>query len=94
MPLFARPPELLILCFKAMRLENGVTYKNNQKSSLFANGGVLLNGKKIIPPLPPIVEETRRHPAAATGLDAGANHGFGAEENDWLGAEAYVDPLR
>ena len=77
-----------------MRLENSVTYKNGQKTSRFANYGVLLNSKKIIPPPPPIAEETHRHSAAATGVDAGTNHGFGAGENDWLGAEAYVDRLR
>jgi len=77
-----------------MRLENSVTYKNGQKTSRFANCGVLLNGKKIIPPLSSIVEETRRHSAAATGFGSGTNNGFGAGENDWLGAEAYVDQLR
>ncbi|HUX63191.1 hypothetical protein [Sulfuricella sp.] len=68
--------------------------KNNQKTSRFANCGALLTGRKIIPPPPSIVEETRRHAATTIGLDAGANHGFGAGENDWLGAEAYVYPLR
>ena len=68
--------------------------KSNQKTSLFANYGVLLTGRKSISPPPSIIEESRRHSAAATGLDAGANHGFGAGENDWLGAEAYVDSLR
>jgi hypothetical protein len=68
--------------------------KNNQKISRIASYGVLLTGRKSIPPPPSIIEETRRHSAAATGFDAGANHRFGAGENDWLGAEAYVDPLR
>lgn len=70
-----------------------MTNNNHQKTSRFANWGVLLTGRKIIPPPPSIVEETRRHSTAAIGLDADANHGFGAGENDWLGAEAYVDSL-
>ena len=68
--------------------------KNNQKTtSRFSNCGVLLNGKKIILP-PSLVVEIRRHSAVEIGFDTGANRGFGAGENDWLGAEAYVAPLR
>lgn len=77
-----------------MGLENKVTSKNSRKTSRFANCGVLLTGGKIIPPPPSFVEETRRHSAAAIGFGTGADHGFGVGENDWLGAEAYVDPLR
>jgi hypothetical protein len=77
-----------------MRLENNVTSKNPHKTSRFTNCGVFLTGRKVIPPSPFIAEETRRHSAAAIGFNAGASHGFGAGENDWLGAEAYVDPLR
>jgi len=76
------------------QVENNVTTGNNQKTGHFANCGVLLTGRKSIPPPPSIVDETRRDSAAAIGLDAGGNYGFGAGENDWLGAEAYVDPLR
>lgn len=71
-----------------------MTNKNNRKTSRFANCGVFLTGRKIIPPPPSIVDEAGPLAAAAIKFDAGANHGFGAEENDWLGAEAYVDPLR
>ena len=72
-------------------MENNVANGNNQQTSRFANCGVLLTGSKTIPP-PSIATETRRHSAAAIEF-AKANPGFGAEENDWLGAEAYVDPL-
>jgi len=77
--------------FKAMKLENSVP---NKKTRRFANCAIFLPGRKSIPPLPPIVEETLRHSAIAIWSNAGANHGFGAGENDWLGAEAYVDPPR
>lgn len=63
-----------------------MTNKNNQNTSRFANWGILLTSRKIIPPLPSIVEKTHRHAAATIG--------FGAGENDWMGAEAYVDSLR
>jgi len=63
-----------------------MTHKNNQKTSRFSNFGSLLTGRKIIPSPPSIVEKTHRHAAATIG--------FGAGENDWLGAEAYVDSLR
>ena len=67
---------------------------NNQKTSRFANYGFFLTDRKSIPPPPSIIEEMSHHAAAAIGLGAGTNPGFGAGENDWLGAEAYVDPLR
>jgi hypothetical protein len=76
-----------------MRLENNVANKNNQKTSRFASCGVFMTGRKIIPP-PSIAVETHQHSAAAIGFDTGAKHGFGAGENDWLGAEAYVDSMR
>ena len=56
------------------------------KNNRFANYGAFLIDRKIIPPPPSIVEETHQHSAEAIG--------FGAGENDWLGAEAYVFPLR
>ena len=71
-----------------------MTSKNPQKTGRFANCGVFLTGRKIIPPPPSIVKEARCHSAAAIGFDADSTHGFGARENDWLGAEAYIDPLR
>lgn len=71
-----------------------MTNKNNQKARHFAKSGIFLTGRKIIPPLPSIVKETYRHSGVAIEFDAGANHGFGTGENDWLGAEAYVDPPR
>lgn len=77
-----------------MRLENSVSSTNNQKTSRFANYGFFPTGRKSITPPPSIVEQTCHHSAAAIGFDAGKNPGFGAGENDWLGAEAYVDPLR
>jgi hypothetical protein len=93
MQLSRESPELLRTYFKAIELENNVANKNSQKPpSRFPSCGVLLTGRKIIPP-PSIVAETCCHSAAGIGFDTGANRGFGAEENDWLGAEAYIDPL-
>jgi len=65
-----------------------------RKTSRFANCGIFLSGRKIIPPPPSIAENTRHYSDLVVGLDAGANHGFGAGENDWLGAEAYIDSVR
>jgi hypothetical protein len=76
-----------------MRSENIMISKNNQKTSRLASWGILLTGRMSIPP-PAIVDETRHHSAISIGRHTGTNHGFGAEENDWLGAEAYVEPLR
>lgn len=70
-----------------------MTRNDNLKVSRFANCMALLTGNKTILLPSSIAEETRHHSAAAIGFDAGANHGFGAEENDWLGAEAYIDSL-
>lgn len=66
-----------------------MTSKNSQKTRRFANCGVILASRKFIPPPPSTAEET----CTAIAFDTGANRGFGAEESDWLGAEAYVDPL-
>jgi hypothetical protein len=78
-----------------MSLESNVADKNNQNtSSRFSDCGVLLTPSKAIPPPPSIAVETGRPSGAAIGLDTGASHGFGTEENDWLGAEAYIDPVR
>lgn len=68
--------------------------KNSQKTSRFANYGILLAGRKTLRPPSSIVEEKRRRFDAPIGFDAGKSRGFGAGENDWLGAEAYVDPVR
>jgi hypothetical protein len=77
-----------------MRLESNVADRNDQNTtSRFSDCGVLLTTRKAIP-TPPIAAETRRTSGMATGLDTGASHGFGAGENDWLGAEAYIDPPR
>lgn len=70
-----------------------MTSRNIPKTSRLASWGVLLTGRKSIPP-PSSVDETRRHSAITIALHADANHRFGAGENDWLGAEAYIDPLR
>lgn len=66
---------------------------NHHKTRRFANFGAFLTGRKSFPPPPSIVEKTRSHAGATLGLDAGASYGFGAGENDWLGAEAYVTSL-
>lgn len=70
-----------------------MTSKNIRKPSLFASYCVFLTGRKSIPPPRSIFEEAHRHSTATTGFNTGTSHGFGAGENDWLGAEAYVDPL-
>jgi len=75
-----------------MRLENNVISKSEQISSYFANYGVLLGGRKAFSPPPAGVAGAGR--PASIGFNSGANHGFGAGENDWLGAEAYIAPLR
>lgn len=65
---------------------------NHHKTNRFANLGGFFTGRKSVPPLPTHVEKTRTH-AASVWSGAGANRGFGAGENDWLGAEAYVNSL-
>jgi len=80
--------------FKAMGLENNVTHKNNQKASLFSRCGALLPDRISISSPSSIVEDTRRQTTARGAFDSGKKHGFGTEENDWMGAEAYVDTLR
>lgn len=66
--------------------------KNNQKINRFANFGGFFTDRKSAPSPPTHVEKTRTH-AASVWSGAGANRGFGAGENDWLGAEAYVNSL-
>lgn len=68
--------------------------KDNPKNSRFANCVVFLTGRKGISQPTSIAEETRHNSAENIWPEPGANHGFGAGENDWLGAEAYVDSLR
>lgn len=64
--------------------------KDNQEKSRFANCGILLTGRKGIPP-PQFIAEGRPAAIVPEPMD---NIGFGTGENDWLGAEAYVDSLR
>jgi len=71
-----------------------MTHKHDQKTGLFASFEGLLSGRKPIPPPSSIAKENSRPSAATIMFDAGNKHGFGAGENDWLGAEAYVDALR
>ncbi len=32
-------------------------------------------------------------PAGTAAIRTGTNSGFGAREDDWLGAEAYIEPM-
>ena len=77
-----------------MRLENRVASKDNQKNSPFANCVVFLTGRKGFSQPTSIAGETLHNSAENIWPEPGAKHGFGAVENDWLGAEAYIDSLR
>lgn len=76
-----------------MRLENRVTSKDNQKNSRFANCVVFLTGIKGFSQPTSIAEEPRHNLAENIWPEPGTHHGFGAGENDWLGAEAYINSL-
>lgn len=66
--------------------------KNERITGYFASYGALLGAGKALSQPPAGVAGTG-HPAGI-GFNGGANHRFGADEYDWLGAEAYVAPLR